>query len=146
VNSGAVIEFGKDFDETLAESHRVAREQDLYFIPPFNQCQVMGVATYALELFRAVADLDAVYVPIGIGSGICGLITARDLLGLKTEIVQVVARDAPAMSLTFATGKPLPTDSANTFADGMATRDDYQDWSQRQPETRELAVVGWLVQ
>jgi threonine dehydratase len=118
-----VVEFGRDFDEALAECHRVAGEQDLHFISPFNRDQVKGVATYALELFRAVPDLDTVYVPIGMGSGICGLITTRDLLGLKTEIVGVVARNAPAMALSFAAGKPVPTNSAQTFADGMATRD-----------------------
>jgi threonine dehydratase len=118
-----VVEFGKDFDEALAECHRVACEQDLHFISPFNRDQVLGVATYALELFRTVTDLDTIYVPIGMGSGICGLITTRDLLGLKTEIVGVVARDAPAMALSFAAGKPIPTNSAQTFADGMATRD-----------------------
>lgn len=122
-----VVEFGRDFDEALAECHRVAREQSLHFIAPFNRDQVKGVATYALELFRAVADLDTVYVPIGMGSGICGLITARDLLGLKTEIVGVVARNAPAMALSFAAGKPVSTDSALTFADGVATRDPRQE-------------------
>jgi threonine dehydratase len=119
----AVVEFGSDFDEALAECHRVAREQNLHFIPPFNRELAKGVATYALELFGAVPDLDTVYVPIGMGSGICGLITARDLLGLKTEIVGVVARNAPAMALSFAAGKPVPTNAAQTFADGMATRD-----------------------
>ena len=104
----------------------------MHFIPPFNRDQVKGVATYALELFRAVADLDTVYVPIGMGSGICGVITARDLLGLKTEIVGVVARNAPAMALSFAAGKPTPTSSAQTFADGMATRD---------PREEALAVI-----
>jgi threonine dehydratase len=119
----AVVEFGSDFDEALAECHRVAREHNLHFISPFNRDQVKGVATYALELIGAVADLDTVYVPIGMGSGICGLITTRDLLGLKTEIVGVVARNAPAMALSFAAGKPVPTNSAQTFADGIATRD-----------------------
>jgi threonine dehydratase len=122
-----VVEFGRDFDEALAECHRVAREQSLHFIAPFNRDQVKGVATYALELFRAVADLDTVYVPIGMGSGICGLITARDLLGLKTEIVGVVARNAPAMALSFTAGKPVSTGSALTFADGVATRDPRQE-------------------
>jgi threonine dehydratase len=123
----AVVEFGRDFDDALAECHRVAREQDLHFITPFNRDLVKGVATYALELFRAVDDLDTVYVPIGMGSGICGVITARDLLGLKTEIVGVVASNAPAMALSFAAGKPVPTNSAQTFADGMATRDPRHD-------------------
>ncbi|WP_342737259.1 threonine dehydratase [Bradyrhizobium sp. B117] len=123
----AVVEFGRDFDQALAECHRVAHEQGLHFIPPFNRDQVKGVATYALELFRAIADLDTVYVPIGMGSGICGLITTRDLLGLKTEIVAVVARQAPAMALSFAAGEPVPTNSAQTFADGVATRDPCQE-------------------
>ena len=123
----AVVEFGRDFDEALAECHRVAREQDLHFIPPFNRDQVKGVATYAIELLRGVADLDTVYVPIGMGSGICGLITTRDLLGLRTEIVGVVARNAPAMALSFAAGKAVPANSAQTFADGMATRDPRQE-------------------
>jgi len=122
-----VVEFGRDFDEALAECHRVAHEQNLHFISPFNRDQVKGVATYALELLRAVVDLNTVYVPIGMGSGICGLITARDLLGLKTEIVGVVARNAPAMALSFAAGKPVPTNSALTFADGMATREPQEE-------------------
>lgn len=121
--AATVVEFGRDFDEALAECHRVAHEQNLHFISPFNRDQVKGVATYALELFRTVGGLDTVYVPIGMGSGICGLITTRDLLGLKTEIVGVVACHAPAMALSFAAGKPIPTNSALTFADGMATRD-----------------------
>ena len=68
-------------------------------------------------------DLAAVYAPIGMGSGICGLIAARDLLGLKTEIVGVVAAAAPAVALSFEAGQPVPTNSARTFADGMACRE-----------------------
>ncbi len=126
-HGAVVVEFGTDFDEALAECQRVAREQNLHFISPFNRDLVMGVATYAIELFRAGIELNTVYVPIGMGSGICGLITVRDLLGLKTEIVGVVARNASAMALSFAAGKPVPTNSARTFADGMATRDPRQE-------------------
>lgn len=75
-----------------------------------------------MELFEAVRGLDAVYVPIGMGSGICGLITVRDLLGLSTEIIGVVARNAPAMALSFEAGHVVSTDTARTFADGVATR------------------------
>ena len=88
---------------------------------------VKGVATYALELYRAVPDLAAVYAPIGMGSGICGLIAARDLLGLETEIVGVVAAAAPAVALSFEAGRPVPTNSARTFADGMACREPHAD-------------------
>lgn len=71
-------------------------------------------------------DLDAVYVPIGMGSGICGLITVRDLLGLKTKIIGVTADQAPAFSLSFKAGHPIQTQTANTIADGMACRDPQQ--------------------
>jgi threonine dehydratase len=81
------------------------------------------VATYALELFRALASLDVVYVGVGMGSGICGLITARDLLGLKTEIVGVSAANAPATARSFAARHPVTTPTALTFADGIATRE-----------------------
>jgi threonine dehydratase len=118
-----VIEFGRDFDEARVECARVARDSGLHFVPPFHRDLARGVATYALELFQAVADLDAVYVPIGMGSGICGVITVRDLLGLKTEIIAVVAKNAPAMALSFAAGRPIATNSAQTFADGVATRE-----------------------
>jgi threonine dehydratase len=118
-----VVEFGVDFDQARVEAARVAAQRELHFVPSFHDGLVRGVATYALELFRAVADLDAVYVPIGMGSGICGVITVRDLLGLKTEVIGVVAEKAPAMALSFAAGKPVSTPTAKTFADGMATRD-----------------------
>jgi threonine dehydratase len=84
---------------------------------------VVGVASYALELFAAVPSLDSVYVSVGMGSGICGLITARDLLGLKTEIVGVGALQARATAQSFAAGRPVATPSAHTFADGIATRE-----------------------
>jgi threonine dehydratase len=118
-----VVEFGKDFDEAKHEAHRVAAAENLHFIPSFHWDLVAGVASYALELFRAVAKLDAVYVGVGMGSGICGLITVRDLLGLKTEIIGVGAANAPATALSFTAGKPVTTPTARTFADGIATRE-----------------------
>ena len=102
-------------------------------VPSYHPALVKGVATYALELFRAVGDLDAVYVPIGMGSGISGLIAARDALGLRTEIIGVVADAAPAVALSFEAGRPVPTNSAQTFADGMACRD---------PHPHAIDVIG----
>ena len=82
----------------------------------------MGVSTYAHELFRAAGELDAVYVPIGMGSGIVGTIAARDMLGLKTKVIGVVAERANAVALSFAAGRPVSTNTASSFADGMAVR------------------------
>jgi len=114
---------GRDFDESRAVAASIERERGYHLIPSFHRDLVKGVATYAHELFTAWPDLDAIYVPIGMGSGICGLITVRDLLRLKTEIVGVVADNAPAFALSFEAGRPVPTASAKTFADGMACRD-----------------------
>lgn len=122
-----VVEFGKDFDEARGECGRIAAERNLHFIPPFHRELIRGVASYALELFGAVAGLCTVYVPIGMGSGISGLITVRDVLGLTTEIVGVVARAAPAMALSFAAGHVVPTSAAPTFADGVATREPMEE-------------------
>src|SRR6201999_1811019 len=96
--------------------------ESLEFVPSFHPDLVAGVSTYALELLRAAPDLDVIYVPIGQGSGICGCIMARDLLGLKTEIVGVQSTEAPSYALSFAAGKVVSTNSSNTLADGMATR------------------------
>ena len=119
----SLVEFGKDFDEARHEAFRVAAIQGLHFVPSFHRDLVVGVASYALELFRGADPLDAVYVGVGMGSGICGLIAVRDLLGLTTEIVGVGPDKAPATALSFAAGKPVPYPSANTFADGLATRE-----------------------
>lgn len=117
-----LIEYGRDFDEAKDQAAALAREQGLESIGPFHPELVAGVGSYALELFSAVADLDAVYVPIGCGSGISGLIAWRDALGLKTKIIGVVSENADCYALSWEAGKPVETPSANTFADGMAVR------------------------
>ena len=86
----------------------IARERGYAFVPSFHRDLVIGVATYAHEFFTAVADLDTVYVPIGLGSGICGMIGMRDALGLSTRIVGVVAQNANAYALSFAAGHVVP--------------------------------------
>lgn len=118
-----VVTAGRDFDESRATARALAAERELRMVPPFHPDLVTGVATYAAELFAAVSDLDTVYVPIGMGSGICGLITVRDLLGLRTEIVGVVSEGAPAYARSVATGRLQPTERAETFVDGVACRE-----------------------
>jgi threonine dehydratase len=122
-----LVEVGRDFDEAKHVALGVAANESLHFIPSFHPHLVLGVASYALELFRAVRDLDTVYVGVGMGSGICGLIAVRDLLGLKTEIVGVGAIKAPASARSFAAGKVVNAESALTFADGVATREPHED-------------------
>ena len=117
-----LVEHGRDFDEAKDHAAKLAREQGLESIGPFHAELVAGVGSYAFELLSAVADLDAAYVPIGCGSGICGLIAWRDALGLKTKIIGVVSENADCYAQSFAAGKPVETATANTFADGMAVR------------------------
>ncbi|MCP8634729.1 threonine dehydratase [Pseudomonas mosselii] len=122
-----LVEHGVDFDVAREEAARLAEERGYQMVPSFHPELVRGVATYALELFEAVAELDCVYVPIGMGSGICGLIQARNLLGLSTEIVGVVSAAADAYAQSFEQGRIITTASANTFADGMACRVPHPD-------------------
>jgi threonine dehydratase len=117
-----LVEHGNDFQSAREEADRRARIEGLEFVPSFHPDLVLGVATYALELLRQFGDLDVLYVPIGQGSGICGCILARDLLGLTTEIVGVQSTEAPSYALSYAAGTVVRTNSSNTLADGMATR------------------------
>jgi threonine dehydratase len=117
-----LIEFGHDFQAAYEHAAALARREGLHLVRTYHPMLVRGVATYGLELFRAVPDLDAVYVPIGQGSGISGVIAAREALGRTAEIVGVVAAEAPAYALSFAAGRPVSTNSADTIADGLAVR------------------------
>lgn len=117
-----LVEFGQDFDEARLEAMRIAEAGDYIPVPPFHRELVRGVSTYGYELFTAHPDLDTVYVPIGCGSGICGVIAARDALGLDCEVVGVVSTEAAGAKLSVEAGKLVETDTAATFADGMAVR------------------------
>jgi threonine dehydratase len=117
-----LVEFGDDFDAAREEAFRVGAEQGLFAVPPFHREIVRGVATYAYELLNATPDLDTIYVPIGCGSGICGTIAARDALGLGTKVVGVVSDRAQTAKLSVEAGRLIETESASTFADGMAVR------------------------
>ncbi len=127
-----LLEHGVDFEEAREAAMRVAAEEDLEFAPSFARDLVLGVATWALELFRGAPALDALYVPIGLGSGICGAILVRDLLGLTTEIVGVQAVGAAAYARSLAEGRLVALDRAETEADGIATR---------QPDPEALAII-----
>jgi threonine dehydratase len=117
-----LVEVGHDFQAAYEHAAMLAERDGLHFVRSFHPLLVRGVASYALELFGAVADLAAVYVPIGLGSGISGVIAARDALGIKTEVVGVVAEAAPTYALSFAAGRAVPTNRTDTLAEGLAVR------------------------
>lgn len=117
-----LIEHGSDFQDALEHAEQLARERGLHMVPSCHEALVRGVASYSLELFHAVPDLHTLYVPIGLGSGICGAILAREALGLKTEIVGVVSESAPAYAESFFTRSKVSRPVTSTIADGMACR------------------------
>ncbi|HEY7759026.1 MAG TPA: threonine dehydratase [Burkholderiales bacterium] len=117
-----LIEHGHDFQAAREHALRLAGERRLLMVPSFHPLLVDGVASYSLELLRAVPELDVAYVPIGLGSGICGMIAARDALGLATEIVGVVSAQAPAYALSFEAGRPIEHVADTRIADGVACR------------------------
>jgi threonine dehydratase len=128
-----LVEEGHDFQAAYEYALELAGRQGLHIVRTFDPMLVRGVASYGLELFRALPDLDTIYVPIGQGSGISGVITAREALGRTAEIVGVVAAEAPAYALSLAAGRPVATNSADTIADGLAVR---------VPDAAALDIIG----
>lgn len=122
-----LIEHGKDFEEAHDFACQMAEDSKQVLSPGFNYDLVLGAATYALEIFRAMKDLDSIYVPVGLGTGICGLISVRDLFGLKTKIIGVVAENADGCARSIEAGEYTLTSSANTFAEGISVRGPAQE-------------------
>ena len=127
-----LIEHGEDFETAREEAARIAETQGLEFAPSFAPDLVKGVATYSLELFRGAPPLDALYVPIGLGSGICGAILTRDLLALRTEIIGVQAEGAAPYAHSLSEGRLVALNRAETQADGIAVR---------QPDAEALEII-----
>lgn len=117
-----LIEYGEDFQAAREHASALADERGLHMIPSYHAELVRGVATYWQELFQAVPDLDVVFVPIGMGSGICAAVAARAALGVRTRIVGVVSTEAPAYALSFEAGRVVEAPTTTQLADGMACR------------------------
>jgi threonine dehydratase len=117
-----LIEFGEDFQDAREHAAVLAEQQGLHVVPSFHRNIVKGVASYWIEFFEAVPDLDCVYVPIGMGSGICAGCAVRNARGLKTKIVGVVSEGAPAYALSFEAGRVIEAPVTTEVADGMACR------------------------
>src|SRR5438045_2107245 len=117
-----LIEYGRDFDEARERAAEIAAERGYEYGKSFDRDLVLGVSTYAYELFTAEPELDAVYVPIGLGSGVCGVIAARDALKCKARVIGVISDRANTYRLSLDWGRRVPSNSALAFADGMAGR------------------------
>jgi threonine dehydratase len=117
-----IVEFGNDFQEAREHAYQLSRERNLHFVPAYHRDFVKGVATYWMELFTAVPDLDCAYVPIGMGSGICAGCAVRNGMKLKTRIVGVVSEGAPAYALSFEADRKIEAPVTTVIADGMACR------------------------
>ena len=117
-----LIEHGEDFQEARERAAWIAQQRALHMVPSFHPLLVHGVASYSLELLRAVPDLDVVYVPIGLGSGVCGMIAARNALNHRAEVVGVVSKQAPACALSLEQGRPVDHPVTTRIADGLACR------------------------
>jgi threonine dehydratase len=117
-----LIEHGEDFQAAFEYAVALASHRGLHMIPTFHRSLVVGVASAGLEFLRAVRDLHTLYVPLGMGSGVCAAIAARDALDVSTRIVGVVAEGAPAYRLSLEAGRPVSTERAVTIADGIACR------------------------
>jgi threonine dehydratase len=130
-----LIEHGDDFQEAREFADKLAAERSLLVVPSFHPLLVTGVATYSLELLQNVADIDVVYVPIGLGSGICGMLAARDALNLQTEVVGVVSAHALAYAKSFESGQPVDSPVSTCLSDGMACRTP-------EPQALELILQG----
>ncbi len=122
-----IVEHGSEFQEALEFSRELAAREGLHPVPSFHPWLVRGVATYGLELFESVADLDVVFVPVGLGSGFCGLAAARKALGRKTKLIGVVSELAPAYALSFRQGKFIEQSSGTRVAEGVACKTPNRD-------------------
>jgi len=130
-----LIEHGQEFQEAREQASDLARKESLHMVPSFHPWLIAGVATYSIELFKTVPNIDLAYVPIGLGSGICGMLAARKALGLRTKIVGVVSAHAEAYAKSFAARKPVESPVSTKLADGMAC-------STTEPAALELILEG----
>ena len=117
-----LIEYGSDFQESREHAQTLAEQNGWHFVPSYHRDIVKGVATYWLEFFSAVPNLDVVYVPIGQGSGICSCCAVRNGMKLPTKIVGVVPEGAPAYALSFKAGRKVAAPVTTLLGDGMACR------------------------
>ncbi|MFO1264260.1 MAG: threonine dehydratase [Rhodoferax sp.] len=117
-----LIEHGADFQESREHAMALAAQRGAHMVPSFHTDLLRGVATYWWEFFKAVPNLDVVYVPIGQGSGACAAIAAKLALGRSVRIVGVVSSHATTYADSLAAGRVVEAPVTTELADGMACR------------------------
>ena len=117
-----LVEHGQDFQESLEFASQLAQDRGYTMVDSFHERLVMGTSTYALEFLQSAPALETIFVPIGLGSSICGVAAARNALGLNTEIVGVVSSESPSYALSFKQHKVVEASSRTEIADGLACR------------------------
>jgi threonine dehydratase len=117
-----LIEHGQDFQSSFEHAVKLAAELNYHLVPPYHRDIVLGIATYWLELFTAVPQIDVAYIPIGMGSGICSASAVRNSLGLRTKLVGVVSDQAPMYALSFEQRRIVEAPAQTKLADGLACR------------------------
>jgi threonine dehydratase len=115
-----LIEHGEDFQAALEESKQIAERTGLHWVPSFHRDLVLGNAVSAMNFLRSAPELARVYVPIGLGSGICAMMAARDALGQKTAIVGVASEGAPGIAVSFKEKRVVARAVTTRIADGLA--------------------------
>jgi len=130
-----LIEHGDDFQAAREHAERIADERALHVVPSYHDDLVRGVASYWIEYFGAIpADQmpEAMFVPIGLGSGICACAAARAYCGVSVRIIGVVSALAPAYQQSFRAGRAIEVPATTQLADGMACR---------VPEARAVEII-----
>ncbi len=118
-----IVEHGKDYDEAREYCEPLRQREGLRYVHSANEPELIaGVGTYALEIFEALPNPDAILAPIGLGTGICGLGLVASARSPRTQLIGVQAELAPAVTLSWRQNRWVETDTPRTFAEGMATR------------------------
>ena len=123
-----LIEEGKDYDESLAVSERIVREEGAYLAHSTNNAHIIaGAGTMSLEIAEQEPHLDALVIAVGGGSQAVGAMTVMRAMRPHVRVYAVQAAGASATHDGWHARAPrVTTTPATTFADGLATRSTYE--------------------
>ncbi|MCR4589949.1 MAG: threonine ammonia-lyase [Lachnospiraceae bacterium] len=118
-----VILHGDVYDDACAEAFRIADEEGLTFVHPFDDLGVAtGQGSIAMEIFKELPLVDYILVPVGGGGLACGVSTLAKLMHPKVKIIGVEPEGAACLTESLKKGKVVTLKSASTIADGTAVK------------------------